>query len=123
MTTTISPLDFPAVNGGVVTEAHAALCHERGHAAHTVDGKASPVCPRCGDWRTASKLTGKMISTLIAVANQGSDLVWGRDKATAVALDKRGLVKVVHCVRSEGTGDALRVEITDAGFELAVELV
>lgn len=40
---------FPALNGGVVTERHARICREQGHASHSVDGKDTGVCPRCGD--------------------------------------------------------------------------
>lgn len=42
-------VDFPALNGGVVTERHARICRERGHATHTVDGVDRGSCPRCGD--------------------------------------------------------------------------
>lgn len=71
----------------------------------------------------AAKLTEAMARNLITVAEKGSTILWGRDKASAVALDKRGLIRVVHCVRSEGSGEGLRVEIEDAGYELAVALV
>lgn len=40
---------FPALYGEPVTEWHANLCRERGHASHTVDGVASLSCPRCGE--------------------------------------------------------------------------
>lgn len=40
---------FPALVGGVVTERHARVCRERGHARHTVDGTDTGLCPRCGD--------------------------------------------------------------------------
>lgn len=48
-------LSFPALNGEVVTEAHSAICRDRGHATHTVDGTDSPICPRCGE---SKHLTG-----------------------------------------------------------------
>lgn len=40
---------FPALVGGVVTEKHACLCREQGHARHEIDGKDTGLCPRCGD--------------------------------------------------------------------------
>ena len=39
---------FPALEGDVVTEAHARICRERGHAFHTIDGVDTGCCPRCG---------------------------------------------------------------------------
>jgi hypothetical protein len=47
-TETPAPLDFPALDGRPVTEAHARVCREQGHAAHTVNGRPTGVCPRCG---------------------------------------------------------------------------
>ena len=44
----VNNLDFPAVNGRPVTQAHANLCETRGHATHTVNGVDSDLCPRCG---------------------------------------------------------------------------
>lgn len=46
---------YPALNGGVVTERHARICRERGHALWTLDGKDTGICPRCGDVKGASK--------------------------------------------------------------------
>lgn len=45
-------LDMAALNGTPVTEAHAKVCRERGHATHTVDGVDQGFCPRCGDLTT-----------------------------------------------------------------------
>jgi hypothetical protein len=42
---------FPVLVGGVVTERHARICRERGHAQHVVDGVVMERCPRCGDVR------------------------------------------------------------------------
>jgi hypothetical protein len=42
-------LDFPAVNGRPVTQAHANICAKYGHATHTVNGVVSNLCPRCGN--------------------------------------------------------------------------
>lgn len=44
-----NPTDFPALVDGVVTEAHARVCRERGHATWTIDDEVQPHCPRCGD--------------------------------------------------------------------------
>jgi hypothetical protein len=42
-------LDYPATEGRTVTEAHARICAERGHATWTVDGTDTGRCPRCGE--------------------------------------------------------------------------
>lgn len=44
-------LDYPAIEGRVVTEGHARICRERGHAVHTQSGVVALHCPRCGDER------------------------------------------------------------------------
>jgi hypothetical protein len=49
MNTAPAALDFPALDGRPVTEAHVRDCRENGHAAHTVDGVPTGVCPRCGE--------------------------------------------------------------------------
>lgn len=46
---------FPALTGGVVTEAHAKICAERGHATYRADGVGSGSCPRCGDVTVAAQ--------------------------------------------------------------------
>lgn len=42
-------LEMPALNCEVVTQAHANICAERGHATHKVNGEIQPHCPRCGE--------------------------------------------------------------------------
>lgn len=42
-------LDYPAFEGRVVTERHARICRERGHAVCTQEGVMALHCPRCGD--------------------------------------------------------------------------
>jgi hypothetical protein len=49
--------DFPMLRGAPVTEAHARICRERGHAVHSINGVASDRCPRCGDLRKNSTTT------------------------------------------------------------------
>ena len=70
-----------------------------------------------------TKLSANMTRTLIEVAEAGSTIAWGRDKASALALEKRGLLAVTGIMDAEGSGEGLVVEITEPGFELAVELV
>jgi hypothetical protein len=41
--------DFPRLTGRPVTEAHARVCHDRGHAVWTINGRPQGVCPRCGE--------------------------------------------------------------------------
>lgn len=45
----LSASNYPALSGDVVTEGHARICRERGHATHTVNGVESGRCPRCGE--------------------------------------------------------------------------
>ena len=42
-------ISYPAVNGEIITQAHADYCKTNGHASYTVDGKVTNLCPRCGD--------------------------------------------------------------------------
>lgn len=39
---------FPFLYGDYVTERHARVCRERGHAEHRVNGVLTGTCPRCG---------------------------------------------------------------------------
>lgn len=39
-------LQFPALDGFIVTEGHVRICREQGHTKHTFDGG---YCQRCGD--------------------------------------------------------------------------
>jgi hypothetical protein len=41
--------DYPALYGEPVTERHARICREEGHAAHLINTRDTGVCPRCGD--------------------------------------------------------------------------
>lgn len=70
-----------------------------------------------------NKLSANMTRTLITVAEAGGTIVWGRDKASALALAKRSLIEITNEMESEGSGVGLVVKITDPGFALAVELV
>lgn len=45
--------DFPAADGQPVTERHARVCRERGHATHIKNGQGTGVCPRCGEVTTS----------------------------------------------------------------------
>lgn len=47
----VSHMNFPAVSGEVVTEAHVKICKERGHASYSKNGVEADFCPRCGDLR------------------------------------------------------------------------
>lgn len=44
-----SPMDFPAAKGGIVTEGHAQVCRNEGHATYTINGEPAGYCPRCGE--------------------------------------------------------------------------
>ncbi|WNN95996.1 hypothetical protein SEA_HIRKO_46 [Arthrobacter phage Hirko] len=49
--------DYPALNYGTVTQAHADYCAEHGHATYTNGTDVSPWCPRCGQSTTAKPVT------------------------------------------------------------------
>lgn len=68
----VSPLDFPVVSGGVVTEAHVKLCQVRGHAQYSKNGAVADFCPRCGADVFAD-------DTLIDSENAVSDFVEMKD--------------------------------------------
>lgn len=75
-----------------------------------------------------TKLSENMARTLLAVAEGNSTKVWGRDQATAKALQARGLVKITgegftNYITGDGHRKGVHVEITDAGLELALELI
>lgn len=74
------------------------------------------------------KLSKNMTQTLVTVADRGALKVWGRDVATAEALEARGLVKITgrgftDYITGDGRRKGVHVEIVDAGLELALELV
>lgn len=45
----VSAMDYPAIDGRVVTEAHAKICASKGHAYFVKDGVNQNMCPRCGE--------------------------------------------------------------------------
>lgn len=51
----ISPIDFPAVEGRPVTEAHAKLCASKGCVSYVKNGMDMGWCPRCGEVTTAEE--------------------------------------------------------------------
>lgn len=51
----LAALDFPAVEGGVVTEAHAKICADKGHATYVKDGMDTGLCARCGEVTTSEE--------------------------------------------------------------------
>lgn len=56
--------DFPAVTGRTVTERHARICRENGHATHTVNGADSGLCPRCGEVTAPQEIEVGLSGTL-----------------------------------------------------------
>lgn len=40
--------EMPALLGGVITDAHRAVCEEDGHEPTVKIGLSEPFCPRCG---------------------------------------------------------------------------
>lgn len=54
---TRTAMEYPALNGEVVTQRHADYCADNGHAVHTVNGVISQQCPRCGEAK-AERVTG-----------------------------------------------------------------
>jgi hypothetical protein len=51
----ISLIDFPAVDGRVVTEAHAKLCADKGCVSYVKNGIDMGWCPRCGEVTTSEE--------------------------------------------------------------------
>lgn len=51
----VSLIDFPAVDGRVVTEAHAKICRERGCSTYVKNGMDMGFCPRCGEVTTSEE--------------------------------------------------------------------
>lgn len=51
----VSALDYPAVDGRVVTQGHADYCATHGHAKYVKDGVPQGMCPRCGARKWATK--------------------------------------------------------------------
>lgn len=50
----VHSLDYPALDGRVVTQAHADYCQANGHATYKRDGVDTGMCPRCGEMRQPS---------------------------------------------------------------------
>lgn len=71
------------------------------------------------------KLTPLMTAMLVDVAEHGKGVATGRELITLRGLESRGLVEVVSTGRALDStyGKRLVYAITDAGFELALELV
>lgn len=133
----ITALDYPALEGRAVTEAHAKICHLNGHAVRTLDGVPTPLCPRCGEVRTTATtapavtikpLTPLMTAMLVNVAEKGEAMAKGRDLITLRGLEARGLVQITTTGRDIHSDRNSRAQVlfyttTDAGFAKAVELV
>lgn len=83
---------YPALTGSVVTEAHARLCRESGHAVHLVAGIDQGVCPRCGDVTQPAELPAE----------------------TVAKFDR--LLHLEWAVRVSGAGMGMAVGVSDFGF-------
>jgi hypothetical protein len=59
-------LEMPALNYGVVTQAHADYCAEHGHATYTNGTDVSPRCPRCGETVTPATSSEKREAAIAA---------------------------------------------------------
>lgn len=95
--------DFPALNNEPVTERHARICREQGHATHTVDGVDTGVCPRCGDVTEAPLQAGEEVRVpLYSQTRVGGVLrkTGSRYRATVEALETRDGVPGVLLGRS-----------------------
>lgn len=46
--TDIVARDFPALTGHVITQRHTNYCEAFGHASHSIGGRTTLTCPRCG---------------------------------------------------------------------------
>jgi len=64
----VSLIDFPAVDGRVVTEAHAKICRERGCSTYVKNGIDMGFCPRCGEVSTSEdQITDEEIKSGVIV--------------------------------------------------------
>lgn len=66
----VSMMDFPALEGRPVTEAHMRVCRERGHASHQVAGESTStgVCPRCGEVTATCPRCERRVERLLAMS-------------------------------------------------------
>lgn len=64
----VSLIDFPAVDGRVVTEAHAKICRDRGCSTYVKNGIDMGFCPRCGEVSTSEEqITDEEITSGVIV--------------------------------------------------------
>jgi hypothetical protein len=70
-----NPMDFPALTGDYVTEAHAQICRERGHATYKINEVPQTCCPRCGDALT-SDVEVTVTTTEHAFTETELDAMW-----------------------------------------------
>lgn len=78
----MNAIAFPILTGDVVTEAHAQICADRGHATWTVDGEDKGICPRCGDLTATPEKTEDEEALFEAIA----DLEWDAKQAKNTTL-------------------------------------
>lgn len=110
-TSATHPLDYPAADGRTVTEGHARLCRERGHAAFVRDGVDQGTCPRCGEVTEAQpdalqvQLTATsnkgLLTTFAALTHQmtgsdSTDLRTQRDAVEAELLRRMAITDTAY---------------------------
>lgn len=62
----VSLIDFPAVDGRPVTQAHAKICRERGCSTYVKNGMDMGFCPRCGEVTTSEdQITDEEIAGIV----------------------------------------------------------
>lgn len=88
--------DFPALNHEPVTERHSRICREKGHATHTVDGKETGICPRCGEVKNEPdygrendllQFADEVVTYMLNELEGGSD--WREQFAAMTAEEKK----------------------------------
>lgn len=111
-------LSYPALNGEVVTEAHATVCAEKGHATYKNGDKVEGWCPRCGEV-TAPKVKSAAADLVEWTKLREADLSGARKAFTMVRMvntkaERMFWLKIANrylsCVRSCNKGIALIVE-------------
>lgn len=88
-------LDFPAINGQPVTQAHTDLCAATGHVSYVIAGVEQGICPRCGvstepPAKAVHKFTPRGVAhavTIIGTVHTEGPVTYAAETACGRALD------------------------------------
>lgn len=110
--------DYPAITGDTVTERHARICRESGHAIWIRDGIPAPFCPRCGD--VAGRDTWEAASTPIVTRDRYGTRAYVWPTGESVSNDGYGRMSWSLYVGNEWTAcyDSRGEALADYGLAL-----